>query len=53
MVDPPSDKFIVTTTRSHSDGVVLKALEVLKPDEIVRVGGAGHKVSYLELYNFM
>ncbi|KAJ8928185.1 hypothetical protein NQ314_019247 [Rhamnusium bicolor] len=43
----PADKFIVTTTRSHSDGIVVKALEALKPDEIVRVGGAGHKVLLL------
>ncbi|KAL3287574.1 hypothetical protein HHI36_002040 [Cryptolaemus montrouzieri] len=43
-MSPPSGKFIVTTTRSHSDGVVLKALEVFNPDEVLRVGGAGHKV---------
>ncbi|XP_018574800.1 3'(2'),5'-bisphosphate nucleotidase 1 isoform X2 [Anoplophora glabripennis] len=47
VVDPPSDKFIITTTRSHSDGIVVKALEALKPDEILRVGGAGHKVLLL------
>ena len=40
----PSDKFIATTTRSHSDGTVQKALEALNPDEIIRVGGAGNKV---------
>ncbi|KAJ8924362.1 hypothetical protein NQ315_007158 [Exocentrus adspersus] len=46
-VDPPTDKFIITTTRSHSDGIVVKALEALNPDEILRVGGAGHKVLLL------
>ncbi|XP_044746670.1 3'(2'),5'-bisphosphate nucleotidase 1 [Coccinella septempunctata] len=44
---PPSNKFIVTTTRSHSDGIVQKALDALNPDEILRVGGAGHKVMLL------
>ncbi|XP_076260385.1 3'(2'),5'-bisphosphate nucleotidase 1 [Rhynchophorus ferrugineus] len=45
--EPPSDKFIITTTRSHSDAIVTKALEALNPDEIIRVGGAGHKVMML------
>lgn len=44
---PPSNKFIVTTTRSHSDGIVQKALDAMNPDEILRVGGAGHKVMLL------
>lgn len=44
IVQPPSDKFIITTTRSHSDGVVQQALDILNPDEIIKVGGAGHKV---------
>lgn len=44
VAQPASDKFIVTTTRSHCDGVVQQALDILKPDEIIRVGGAGHKV---------
>lgn len=41
---PPKDKLVVTTTRSHSDQIVQAALDALKPDEIIRVGGAGHKV---------
>lgn len=41
---PPTDKFIVTTTRSHVDATVLNTLEALKADEVIRVGGAGHKV---------
>lgn len=45
--EPPSDKFIITTTRSHSDAIVNKALDALNPDEIIRVGGAGHKVMML------
>lgn len=45
--DPPEGKFIVTTTRSHSNEVVQAALDALKPDEILRVGGAGHKVLLL------
>ncbi|XP_975068.2 3'(2'),5'-bisphosphate nucleotidase 1 [Tribolium castaneum] len=43
----PPGKLILTTTRSHSDGTVQKALEALNPDEIIKVGGAGHKVLLL------
>lgn len=42
--EPPSDRFIVTTTRSHSNYLVQQTLDVLKPDEILRAGGAGYKV---------
>lgn len=45
--DPPKDKFILTTTRSHSDATVQRALDALKPDEVLKVGGAGHKVLLL------
>ncbi|XP_063231609.1 3'(2'),5'-bisphosphate nucleotidase 1 [Bacillus rossius redtenbacheri] len=38
---------VVTTTRSHSNQVVEAALQALRPDEIIRVGGAGHKVMLL------
>jgi len=44
---PPAGQRIVTTTRSHSTGLVQQALEVLKPTEIIKVGGAGHKVNLL------
>ncbi|CAH0551409.1 unnamed protein product [Brassicogethes aeneus] len=43
-LDAPKDKLIITTTRSHNSPVVVQTLEALKPDEVVRVGGAGHKV---------
>ncbi|XP_053681939.1 3'(2'),5'-bisphosphate nucleotidase 1 [Sabethes cyaneus] len=43
----PSDRFIVTTTRSHSNAVVQAALDALSPDEILKVGGAGYKVLQL------
>ena len=35
---------IVTTTRSHSDYTITKTVEACEPDEVLRVGGAGHKV---------
>ena len=41
------DKFTVTTTRSHSNAIVQAALEALKPDEVLKVGGAGFKVLQL------
>jgi len=44
---PPGDRRIVTTTRSHGTGLVQDALEILKPDEVLKVGGAGHKVLLL------
>lgn len=45
--DPPSESKIITTTRSHSTGLVGETIDVLKPTEILRVGGAGHKVLLL------
>jgi len=46
-IAPPTGKRIITTTRSHGTGLVQQALEVLKPDEVLKVGGAGHKVMLL------
>ncbi|GJQ76621.1 hypothetical protein Trydic_g15483 [Trypoxylus dichotomus] len=43
----PEGKLIIATTRSHSDALVQEALDALKPDEVLRVGGAGHKVLLL------
>lgn len=37
---------IVTTTRSHSTGLVNEVLDACKPTEVLRVGGAGHKVNW-------
>lgn len=44
---PPEGKRIITTTRSHGTPVVQAALDALKPDEVIRAGGAGHKVMLL------
>ncbi len=44
---PPADKRIVTTTRSHGTGLVNDCAEACKPTDIIRVGGAGHKVMLL------
>jgi len=41
---PPLNQRIITTTRSHSNKLVQASLEALKPDTILKVGGAGHKV---------
>ncbi|KAG8036497.1 hypothetical protein G9C98_003819 [Cotesia typhae] len=46
-IPPPSGKRIITTTRSHSNKTVQAALDAMEPDEIIRVGGAGHKVMLL------
>lgn len=41
------DKRIITTTRSHSNKLVNDAIQAVHPDEVLRVGGAGHKVGRL------
>lgn len=43
---PAPSKLVVTTTRSHSNPRTESILELLKPDEVLRVGGAGYKVSF-------
>ncbi|KAF5305707.1 hypothetical protein FQR65_LT07604 [Abscondita terminalis] len=45
--DPPPGKTILTTTRSHSNNLVNMALDAFHPDDVLRVGGAGHKVLLL------
>jgi 3'(2'), 5'-bisphosphate nucleotidase len=37
-------KTILTTTRSHSSPQVDKCIELIKPDEVIKIGGAGYKV---------
>lgn len=39
-----SSPLIITTSRSHSNALVESCLEALKPDSVLRVGGAGYKV---------
>lgn len=43
---PPPGR-VVTTTRSHGTGLVQQALDALQPSEVLKVGGAGHKVLLL------
>lgn len=38
------DTKIVVTTRSHETEAVRNAIAACEPTEVVRVGGAGHKV---------
>lgn len=45
--EAPGDRRIVTTTRSHSNKVVTDCVEAMEPHEVVRVGGAGNKVSWI------
>jgi len=40
----PKDKKIVCTTRSHSSQAVNACIEAMKPDDVLRQGGAGNKV---------
>lgn len=40
----PDDQLIVTTTASHGNKNIEDTLAALKPDKILKVGGAGHKV---------
>lgn len=40
----PENKFIITTTRSHSNSLVQTTLDAIRPSEVLRVGGCGYKV---------
>uniref|UniRef100_A0A6G1SFP9 3'(2'),5'-bisphosphate nucleotidase 1 n=1 Tax=Aceria tosichella TaxID=561515 RepID=A0A6G1SFP9_9ACAR len=40
----PNDKLVVTTTASHGNVDIEETLAGLKPDNVLKVGGAGHKV---------
>lgn len=42
---PPTNKRIITTTRSHNNETVQKTIDSMKADEVIKVGGAGYKVS--------
>lgn len=44
---PPAGERIITTTRSHGTGLIQDTLDLLEPTEVLRVGGAGHKVLLL------
>ncbi|XP_035211763.1 3'(2'),5'-bisphosphate nucleotidase 1-like isoform X2 [Stegodyphus dumicola] len=44
---PPVNKRIITTTRSHSNPIINSTIAALHPDEVLKVGGAGHKVLLL------
>ncbi|GIY59731.1 3'(2'),5'-bisphosphate nucleotidase 1 [Caerostris darwini] len=44
---PPENKRIITTTRSHSNPIINSTITSMKPDEVLKVGGAGHKVLLL------
>lgn len=41
---PPSDQMIITTTRSHSSKITNLTVDAMSPTNVLRVGGAGHKV---------
>lgn len=40
----PKDKLILTTTASHGSQNIDESIAALKPDDVLKVGGAGHKV---------
>ena len=46
-VPPPTGRRIITTTRSHLNKTVVDAIEAMKPDQILKAGGAGYKVILL------
>ncbi|KAK3595969.1 hypothetical protein CHS0354_032484 [Potamilus streckersoni] len=43
----PPDGRIITTTRSHSDRIITESVNACEPTQVLRVGGAGHKVLLL------
>lgn len=42
----PDSKIIITTTRSHSNKLVIDAVQAMEPHDVIRVGGAGNKVGH-------
>lgn len=48
-VHVPPEGRIIATTRSHSTGLVDQVLQACQPTEVLRVGGAGHKVSTMDI----
>ncbi|KAH8414338.1 hypothetical protein KR215_003419 [Drosophila sulfurigaster] len=46
-VAPPKDEFIITTTRSHSNALHQRAVDVFNASKVLKVGGAGYKVLQL------
>lgn len=47
---PSASPLVITTSRSHSNALVESCLEALKPDTVLRVGGAGYKVIQHYIY---
>lgn len=45
--EAPIGERIVTSTRSHSTGLVSQVIEACSPTTVLKVGGAGHKVILL------
>lgn len=43
-VKPPEGQRIIVTTRSHGNELINSAVSALQPTDVLRVGGAGHKV---------
>ncbi|XP_016086137.1 3'(2'),5'-bisphosphate nucleotidase 1-like isoform X1 [Sinocyclocheilus grahami] len=43
----PDGKRIITTTRSHSNKLVIDAVQAMEPHDVIRVGGAGNKIIQL------
>ncbi|RXN26754.1 3 (2),5 -bisphosphate nucleotidase 1 [Labeo rohita] len=43
----PDGKRIITTTRSHSNKLVIEAVQAMEPHDVIRVGGAGNKIIQL------
>ncbi|KAJ8356182.1 hypothetical protein SKAU_G00189760 [Synaphobranchus kaupii] len=43
----PEGRRIVTTTRSHSNKLVLDCVQAMEPHDVIRVGGAGNKIIQL------
>lgn len=47
IIEPPQNKKVYVTTRSHFDKTIESFIDGLKPCDILRVGGAGNKVIFL------
>ncbi|XP_061097304.1 3'(2'),5'-bisphosphate nucleotidase 1 [Conger conger] len=45
--EAPEGRRVITTTRSHSNKVVMDCVQAMEPHDVIRVGGAGNKIIQL------
>lgn len=52
-VEPPQNRRVLITSRSHSNPLVNRCIENMSPTHIERQGGAGNKVTFIISTSFL